>query len=197
MSPLRPGNRLFAALDLPDEARTLLAGAAAAVADAVGGRAVPAERLHVTLRFLGRVPPESGEPLATALRAACAAVPGPLRLRRGGLVARPGRGRARLVAQELRDEDGAFAALHAALGPALGGALGRPLAEVRPWPHVTLVRFSRPVRIPAAGAAAAAPSPGERAFDVSRATLYDSVQIPGRPPRYDTVAGAALGAPNR
>src|SRR5689334_7162917 len=93
--PLRPGNRLFAALDLPEEVRARLAATGARVADELGRRAVGADRLHVTLHLLGRVPPERAPDLVRALRVSCAAAR-PLRMRLRALVGRPSRGRARL-----------------------------------------------------------------------------------------------------
>jgi 2'-5' RNA ligase len=190
---VRPRNRLFAALDLPERVRTRLAASAAALARELDGRAVPADNLHLTLHFLGAVPPERGAELARALRVSCAAVRPPLRMRLGPLVGRPSRGRARLCARELRPEGDGLGQLHRVLGTALSEALGRPVGDGRLWPHVTLVRFRRPVRLPA-------PAPpeddrDEHAFDVSRAALYDSVQSPGRPPRYLPLVTADLGTP--
>jgi RNA 2',3'-cyclic 3'-phosphodiesterase len=185
--PLRPGNRLFAALDLPEDVRARLAATGARVAGELGGRAVGAERLHLTLHFLGRVPPECGPDLVRALRVSCAASR-PLRMRLGALVGRPSRGRARLCARELRPEGDGLGALHGALGEALAEALGRPIERARLWPHVTLVRFRTPVRL-----ATAVEAEDERPFDVGRAALYDSVQSPGAPPRYEPVVTADLG----
>jgi RNA 2',3'-cyclic 3'-phosphodiesterase len=191
---LRPDNRLFVALDLPAGERERLGAEAEALARDLGGRAVAAGRLHVTLSFLGRVPPDRGPALAGALRRACTGVPGPLALRPGALAGRPAGGRARLLARELAGSEDALAALYRDLGADLAAALGRPADEGRLWPHVTLVRFRRPVRATPAIRADRGAGGGERAFVVSRAALYDSVQIPGRPPRYDGLASAALGA---
>ena len=55
--PPRPANRLFAAADLPADARSLLAASAAEAAARSGGRPVAPESLHVTLDFIGRVDP--------------------------------------------------------------------------------------------------------------------------------------------
>jgi 2'-5' RNA ligase len=191
----RPGNRIFVALDLPAPVREGLGATALALARDFGGRAVPAENLHLTLHFLGRVPVERVPRLADVLHAACATA-APLRMRLGALAGRPGRGRARLLAQELEGGGEALDALHRALGAGLAAALDLPPADGRLWPHVTLVRFARPVRIPAGRLPEGVGRGDERAFDVSRAALYDSVQSAGRPPRYDALVSAALGIPS-
>jgi 2'-5' RNA ligase len=190
MLDLRPANRLFVGLDLPEAPRRALAAVGARLADELGGRAVPADNLHVTLAFIGRAPDDAGPRLADALGAACATLRPPLLLRLGPVVARPGRRAARLMAAEVHDEDGGVADLAARLTAGLARALERSPPERPLWPHVTLVRFRRPVR-----AAADISSNHERPFDVSRATLYDSHQIPGRPQRYEPLLTVALGDP--
>jgi len=187
---IRPANRLFVALDLPDAPRRALAEVAVRLAADLGGRAVPAANIHVTLAFIGRAPEEAGPPLAGALRAACAPPQRPLRLRVGAVVPRPVRRSARLVAAEVHDEGGGLSDLAGRLTAGLARALGRPAPPGASWPHVTLVRFRRPVR-----AGADMSSDHERPFDVSRATLYDSHQIPGRPPRYEPLLSVVLGDP--
>ncbi len=63
-APRAPARRLFFALwPSVEERRALLAAAAAAIS-ASGGRAVPEENLHVTLAFLGQVPPARTSELA-------------------------------------------------------------------------------------------------------------------------------------
>src|SRR5690606_15848657 len=64
MPPLRPGNRLFYALDLPRPARRRLAALGRERAAMVEGRPVPEENLHLTLQFLGRVEVDLGSSLA-------------------------------------------------------------------------------------------------------------------------------------
>ena len=53
--PAEPTQRLFFALWPPEEARQALARASAKAVRSSGGRAVPAQNLHVTLAFLGSV----------------------------------------------------------------------------------------------------------------------------------------------
>lgn len=63
--PLRaPARRLFFALWATAEERRALSAAAAAAVGTSGGRAVPEENLHVTLAFLGQVPPTRTAELA-------------------------------------------------------------------------------------------------------------------------------------
>jgi len=187
---LRPRNRLFAALDLPEGLRGELASRAAALADALGGRAVPAANLHLTLAFLGNVPPERGSAVVEALREALPALPGPLRVRLGPLTPRPSRGRARLLAADLVEPTGELEALGLRVQHALA-ALGFAVdVRERFWAHVTVVRFSKPV---AAGRQAWPED--ERQFDVSRATLYDSLLSPGGPPRYEPLWRGDLAIP--
>jgi 2'-5' RNA ligase len=178
---LRPRNRLFAALDLPEELRLELAARAAGLAAELGGRAVPAQNLHLTLAFLGEVPAERGAEAVAALEAALPPAP-PMRVRLGGLAARPPRARARLLAAELVEETGELEALGLRVQRALA-ALGLS-AEPRGrfWPHVTIARFSRPASV---GRPTWADD--ERQFDVSRATIYDSLLSSGGPPHYEPV----------
>lgn len=179
--PLRHTNRLFVAADLPADARDALARLGAAVQAGAGGCAVPAGNLHVTLDFMGRIPPERLGDVVVAARDALRGPPIPVAL--GPLRARPGPARARLVAVELADPEGALAARAARLRRALDGALGREPAAAPLWPHVTVLRLGRPARV-------ALPPPGaaEHLFDISRAALYDSHQSPGGPPQYRELA---------
>jgi RNA 2',3'-cyclic 3'-phosphodiesterase len=189
---LKPRNRLFAALDLPEELREELAARAGALAAELGGRAVPAANLHLTLAFLGQVRAERGAAVVGALREALlppTALP-PLRVRLGPLTPRPSRGRARLLAADLIEPSGEL--------EALGLRVQRAFAELgfavdvreRFWPHVTVVRFARPAAV---GRPAWADD--ERQFDVSRATIYDSLLSPGGPPRYEALWRADLAIP--
>lgn len=179
-------NRLFVALELPEPLRAHAAGAGAAAAAHTQARLVPAGNLHVTLQFLGQVPPECAGDLLTAL--ADAFHGSAIRVRAGAVVPRPSPGRARLLALELQDLDGGLTVLakriHRATGTALGGSVSnRPL-----WPHITVARFSRPERV-----RRSPPTESERVFDITRVALYDSDITPGRPPRYDELLGVTLG----
>jgi RNA 2',3'-cyclic 3'-phosphodiesterase len=179
---LRPANRLFVAAELPGAARESLARIGGDLATRMGGRAVPAANLHVTLDFLGRVPPEAGPELVEAVGGALAGPP--IRASAGGLRARPRSARARLVAVELDDPDGGLAERARRVREAIDGVLGRDPDDGAMWPHVTVLRLGRPARLDPA------PAPGgwEQVFAISRGALYDSHQSPGGPPRYRELA---------
>jgi RNA 2',3'-cyclic 3'-phosphodiesterase len=179
---LRPANRLFVAADLPRPAREALARIGAGLAARLGGRAVPAANLHVTLDFLGRVPPEAARELADAVTTALAGPPIPVAL--DGLRPRPRVARARLVAVELDDPEGGLAARAGRVREAVDAVLGREPADAPPWLHVTVLRLGRPARVGPGEASEG----GEQAFAVSRGALYDSHQSPGGPPRYRELA---------
>jgi 2'-5' RNA ligase len=182
---LRPANRLFVAAVLPPEVRSELAALADEVAARVGGRSLPADNLHVTLDFLGRVPAGAGPALAEALGRAMGAPR--LRAGLGALRARPQASRARLVAIELHDPGGGLARLAAAVRAAADAVLGRPADPSPFWPHVTLVRLREPARTGGLDGVGR-----EHLFDISRAALYDSEQSSQGPPRYRELAAVEL-----
>ena len=135
--------RLFAALDPPDLVRRRLAGwqadlrrSAGRHADAV--RWTPADRLHVTLKFLGAVPEERLDAVREAI-AGAAAGSRPLRLEVRGAGGFPSSRRARVIWLGLSGDPGGLAELAGELGRRLapmGFAVeGRPLT-----PHVTIGR---------------------------------------------------------
>jgi 2'-5' RNA ligase len=75
----------------------------------------------------------------------------------------------------------------------VGEALGTPADDESLWPHVTLVRLRRPARVTDA-VGPALDDAAELAFDVSRASLYDSETVPGGR-RYLPLASVELVAP--
>lgn len=167
--------RLFVAALPPPAASARLAALARRVAATTGGRAEPADRIHLTLEFLGPVPGELVAPLAEAL---AGAVTGPaIPLRTGALRARPGARRARLVALELEDPDGLLADRAGRVRAAVMAVRGT-LHEERPlWPHVTLTRRP-PGRV-------VLPEPEAAwGFRVGRTALVESVAVPGAPARH-------------
>jgi len=134
--------RLFFAL-LPDaEACRALATVAAATASATGGRAPPAENLHVTVAFLGQVADErTAAVLAIGARAAANATSFVLELDRAGMFRDAGIAwlGTRAVPQALQD---LFEALRADLSTE-----GFRTERRSFHPHVTLAR--RALRPPA------------------------------------------------
>lgn len=186
MSATGHTHRLFVAYDLPDIARAHLARLATAVVERAGGRAVPPENLHVTAHFIGAVPEQR---LAEVAAAAFDVMGGDvLTTAVGRLHCRPRPSAARLVAAELADPTGALAAHAARLAGALGDARDA-LGAARPfWPHVTLVRMSRPTQVRRFPR-----SESEHVFAIHRITLYDSHMSPGMPPRYEALMTVPLG----
>jgi 2'-5' RNA ligase len=167
-----PRARLFVALDLPAEA---LAGiedwGRKALADPAL-RTVPAESLHITLAFLGYRPVREIDRIAEILKAIGKPAP---RIELHDPVARPSRGRPRLVALPVHSP--ATISLQAALQERLvAESLYQP--EKRPfWPHLTVARVrpqargsKRPRRI--SSPPGPLPQALLQAFDPVRASLY-------------------------
>jgi 2'-5' RNA ligase len=187
---LRPDNRLFVALEPRPEARARLARMAELIAARTGGRPVSQGRIHLTLTFIGRTPSDQVAGLSTALAERLFGPP--LRGRARELRSRPSGRAARLVALSLTDESGRLTAAMSAAAAAVAAALEhRDDGGGEPWPHVTLVRYRSPTRLPRrllADLAAPVGTLEEQVFDFDRASLYDSEQQRGGPPRYRPVA---------
>lgn len=125
--------RLFVALDLPHELRGLLSRLAGGVP---GARRVPPDTYHLTLRFVGDVPPHVAEDVDMALSALRGRAFG-LTLSGIGTTERSGRDVAVWAGVERSD---ALEHLRGKIETALRRA-GLP-AERRRWtPHVTLARL--------------------------------------------------------
>lgn len=125
--------RLFVALDLPWELKQALARLAGGLP---GARWVPAENYHLTLRFIGEVPPHRAEDLDLAL----AALRGRgfrLTLAGVGTFAKAGREVALWVGVERSPQ---LEHLQAKVETALQRA-GLPAEKRRFQPHVTLARL--------------------------------------------------------
>jgi len=175
--------RLFAALDLPDTARDVLAALGAA-ADPDVWRPVAPAALHVTLAFLGPRPPgdvAAIEPIVSAE----AGAPAPA-LALGPILLLPPR-RARVLTVALDDPSGALAALQARLSAALAAA-GVYTPEKRPFrAHVTVARLRPRARPPRAVALDREPL----SFSGRAVTLYASRLHPSGA-RYEPLASASL-----
>jgi 2'-5' RNA ligase len=127
--------RLFLALDLPEDVRDALHAWADATVHA--GRRVPPEQLHVTLAFLGWRPVAELDAIVAVLEE-CAAGADACPLAVAGW--RETRSVGMVVLDDATGSAGRLAvALHARLE-----ALGVYQPERRPWlPHVTVARWSR------------------------------------------------------
>ncbi len=134
--------RLFAAVELTDEARR------AAAAHAARLRASPPpgvkiswereEKLHLTLKFFGGVEPERAGALSDALsRSAASSRPFPLRLEAAGVFPTPAR--PSVLWLGLSDASGELARLHARLEDECAAA-DFPREQKSFRPHVTLAR---------------------------------------------------------
>ncbi len=172
-----PTDRLFVALDLPDDARDALSARAATLGDLPGARTVPRENLHVTVRFIGGLP-------AACCTSAFAAdlfdvLGGPVhRVRLGPSVARPNARGARIVLVDVIDEDGGLAAHAERIDGVVDRIVGR--RRMRAFrPHVTIARFRRPTPV-----RRYAQQEHEHVFDIDRISLYHSEITGVSPPIY-------------
>ncbi|MBK9133532.1 MAG: RNA 2',3'-cyclic phosphodiesterase [Betaproteobacteria bacterium] len=142
--------RLFVAL-WPDRAvRHALAACRDAIHRPAAARPTATEKLHLTLHFLGAVPPAA----VSALEAALSTVASPaFELRLDVMKAWPGG----LVVLQASETPPALAHLHAAIGVVLRD-LGLPVEKRAFKPHVTLARHAVGAKALAAQAAQAAPT---------------------------------------
>lgn len=170
-----PRARLFVALELPED---VVDGAAALARDAFEPvdelRLVRRESLHVTLVFLGYHPEREIERIAAT---AFDEPAGPFGLVTDAVVPVPHR-RPRLYALGLEDAGGALHGWQDRLSRRLEEArLYEP--EKRPfWPHVTLARVKRGVRVPGGLALPELPAELRQPFRASRVTLFRSTLKP-------------------
>jgi 2'-5' RNA ligase len=173
--------RLFAALDLPADARAALVDwQGRALAGREDLRAVGPEALHVTLAFLGHRPEEEIEPIATAVEGALGGL-APARL--AALAAKPvPRRRPRLFALDLDDDGGRAAAVQAAVSEALEAGGFYDPEERAFWPHVTVARVRRGTR---EVAPLTLPPPSEP-FTADEVVLYRS-HLGRGPARYEAL----------
>jgi RNA 2',3'-cyclic 3'-phosphodiesterase len=143
--------RLFVALEIPSSVRENLAAAIQEMRSmAPQPKWVRPENLHITLKFLGKTPPEKFD----ALRAALSGVrsPQPVELRFHGVGFFPNDKRPRVFWVGMTSSPN-LAPLALAIDQATA-ALGFP-PETRPFtPHLTLARFDPPGISPALRAAA-------------------------------------------
>lgn len=184
--------RAFLGIDLDPEVRDDLASLSEALRQSVPGwsgeKWVTADRLHLTLRFLGEIDQEMAHDLvarlSVQLRGAepfvlpCLVPVEPV----------PGPGRARMLWTRYEDPDGRCAALAATVNDVLAEFGIGP--EERPFlPHVTLVRTRRPR--PFACPAEASATQTCSSMSVGCVTLFSSV-LSRSGPHYDRIARIPL-----
>lgn len=173
--------RLFAALELPDEARLPLAAWAAALAGDPALRLVAPESLHVTLVFLGWQAEDDVDAIAAAVTGAARPL-GELSVR--GAAWLPSPRRPGVLAADLAAPS-ELAELHADLVAAL---LPWHEPETRPLrAHVTVARVRRGARL----RSRAVPAPPALRFAASALVLHRS-HLGAGGSRYEPVARAAL-----
>jgi 2'-5' RNA ligase len=188
--------RLFAALDLTDEARGLIAAEQKRIAGALEGadrsalRFVRPEHIHLTLVFVGEVDEPRGVSIVEAMRADIAQRP--FRLVFSGLGAFPPHGAPRVLWLGVSDGAQHAVELQQRVARRLEGVGVGP--EGRPFrPHLTLARWrergpaDRRVTAPAHSAEVAK-------VDVEAVTLFQS-RLSSSGPAYTALAHARLTCP--
>jgi 2'-5' RNA ligase len=180
--------RLFAAADIPAGVRDALAAWGAACADLVADlRAVPSERLHLTLVFLGSRPEEDAEAIGE-LVTGCA--DGPVEVSLGDALWLSPR-RPHVLTVAVRDATGRLGALQQRVATALEEGAGHE-PERRPYrPHATVARVRRGARLRPGDIAL--PRVPRASFPLETLTLYRSITDATRSaPRYDALARVSL-----
>jgi 2'-5' RNA ligase len=190
-------DRLFVGVPLPPAALAACAALMDGVRARHGGRGirwVSTENLHLTLRFLGLLPPSAIPVMAAAVDAA-AAGRRRFEVELAGAGAFPGDRRPRAIWLGMErgvDELGAISrALDAALVDAGMASDDRPFR-----PHLTVARTDAAGTNGSLAVAAAlreAAADWRARFTASRVVLYRS-HIGGGPPRYEPVHEAVLGS---
>ncbi len=169
--------RLFVALDIPDEVRRALSNLIGKLErEGRGARWVRVEGMHLTLKFIGHVSPETAQRVQEELRAIRSAAPAEMNFRNVGFFPTARHPRVFWVGIEASPN---LAELAAAIETRLE-PLGIP-REQRPFrPHLTLARFRSEEGLPRLRDALEKLSPFEfGATSVEEFHLYESRLKPG------------------
>ena len=138
--------RLFVAVDMPDDVRDALAATVAPLRERVpGAKWTPPDNWHMTLKFLGSVPPQLFD---SVLRSVDEAVTEHVafKARLSGLGAFPSAERARVVWAGIEDRHGELAALARSVDRELAAEFP---SEERPFAaHLTLARLKQQAALP-------------------------------------------------
>lgn len=180
--------RLFVAIDLPEDVRTLVEQGVAPLRERFPqARWVPTRNQHVTLKFLGTTWPRLVDQVIQTVGEVAGAHHA-LETRVAELGAFPSARRARVLWVGLDDPAGRLAAIASALDEALAEHF-RP--EKRAFtPHLTVARFDPPIRLDDDLAEVGVES---RPFGVEWLVVYRShLQRPA--PVYEAIATFPLGA---
>jgi RNA 2',3'-cyclic 3'-phosphodiesterase len=167
--------RLFAAVDLDDEARASIAAVQRRLRPAGGSgpRWVRPEQLHLTLVFIGQVDDAKASDLSNAFAAASERPP--FEVTFAGLGAFPSHGAPRALWIGVRQGAADLSALHTEMAQRVA-RFGLPLEGRAFRPHLTLARWKRSRPSDRRRVLEAMP-PGERAIArivVEHVTLYQS-----------------------
>ena len=190
--------RLFVAIDLPDDARARIAAAVVDLRTQLRAqdmdeafRWVAPENFHLTLRFLGNIPDAGAAHVKAAMTAPFDQAPVPMTL--AGLGTFPPRGRPRVLHAALTAGVEPLRALRDAVDARLS-AHCRWEPETRPFaPHLTLARSRDTAKffpVEFSLLIASAPWPAV-SFTAAHATLFSSRTLPSGP-EYTAEARAAL-----
>ncbi|MBO4384537.1 MAG: RNA 2',3'-cyclic phosphodiesterase [Clostridia bacterium] len=168
--------RLFIAIELSDGMRRELALVSRALKErASGGRFVPVDNMHITLRFLGETADLSGA--VAAMREACRGIrPFDLKLGGYGYFEKTASGNHRVSLVTVKGDIGELSVLHETLEAALSDR-GFPRDMKRYTPHVTL---GRSVEHDELSDAELKKIPLSSGTTVSGITLFESVRVGGR-----------------
>lgn len=145
MAPARTGRsaeRVFIAVELPEQVRDELAAWVRGAAIGPGTRPVPSENMHLTLCFLGNREPQEVSAAGEAVEESARPVGG---TGTGAPVWLPRR-RPRALGVEVHDEVEELAGLQGDLARALNTAIGWKDERRRFRPHITVARFGRAAR---------------------------------------------------
>jgi len=133
--------RLFVAIDVPADVKAVLAALIERLRPLAKLRWIPAEKLHITTKFIGEWPEDRLEGLKAALRTVSAPAPVDVSIRRIGWLPNPRSARVLYAVVEASETLTTLAAVTERFAMAAGVA-----AEPRIYrPHVTLARTRKTV----------------------------------------------------
>jgi len=188
-------DRLFVGVPVPEEALAACATLLDGVRARHGGRGVrwvSTENLHLTLRFLGLLPPSRVSAMAEAVDAAAVGV-SPIQVVLAGAGAFPGDRRPRAIWLGIERGADELGAISRALDAAL--VLSGMASDDRPFhPHLTVARTDAAGTSGSLAVAAdlrVAAEGWRVTFTADRLVLYRS-HLGGGPPRYEPVHEATL-----